>query len=276
MKTTLASLFIVATIFMSGISLFGQQHVSTNTGTTTATDTYINSSRNGLNVLVIRDGLPWGHNVTVPILTGMGATVSTATSVTFPGLDFSLYQKIVVESVQSQAFYDAFQANLTKFEAYVNGGGILYVNSCTHGTSLNLPGGATSTTQYSDDGYHAAPGHPFLVGVPDPFYGDWASHNIITSLPAGAEVITRNIPGNAPTTVIYSLGSGTVIATGLTIEIAYYFELNGLGLFNFGLDMYPNMLGYIPAVPTPLSDWALVIGIVLIATFILIRYRRIA
>jgi hypothetical protein len=265
---------LLALVLMTG-TVFAQ--VSVQAYKQVPAETMINASRDAINVLVIRDELPWGDNVTVPILQGMGATVSTATSGTYPAMDFSGYTKIVVESVQNQNFYNVFQANLAKFTTYVTNGGVLQINGCTQGIAFNLPGGASSVLEYSDDGYHALPGHPFLVGVPDPFFGDWANHNGIANLPAGAVIITRDIPQNFPTTVTYQIGSGTVIASGLTLEIAYYFELNNFGSFNFGLDMYPNMLGYLlePPEAVPVAGWALAIGIALIAGLAFLRYRRI-
>jgi len=263
------------TAFM-GFTANAEQKESTKTKKAIECTSFVNPSRNGFNVLVIRDLLPWSYDVTVPVLTSLGATVSTATSATFPSLDFSLFNKIVVESVQDDNFYTIFQANLAKFEDFVSNGGILEVNACTYDAIINLPGGAISQKEYAEDGYLVAEGHPMLEGVPDPFYGDWANHNIITNYPVGTEILTRDMPGNNPTTVIYGIGSGFVIATGLTIEIAYYYEDNGQGYFNFGLALYPNMLGYRSWQPIPLSNWAVIIGLLLIGTFIVIRYRRLS
>jgi len=276
MKKAVFFLAILSLTAFMGFTGNAEQKESTKTRKAIESTSFVNPSRNGFNVLVIRDLLPWGYDVTVPVLTSLGATVSTATSATFPSLDFSLFNKIVVESVQDENFYMIFQANLAKFEDFVNNGGILEVNACSYDLTINLPGGAVSQPEYSDDGYQAVEGHPMLDGVPATFYGDWANHNIITNYPGGAEVLTRDMPGNNPTTVIYGIGSGFVIATGLTIEIAYYYEDNGLGSFNFGLVLYPNMLGYRNWQPIPLSDWAVVIGLLLIGTFIVIRYRRLS
>lgn len=273
-------LLIIATFMLVGIlpmTLFGQHTTDKNIQQIPG-ETLIQAERavTGLNVLVIRDVLPWSDDVTVPVLNSLGATVSTATSVSMVALDFSVYDKIVIESVQGSSFYTAFEANMTKFETYVSGGGVLQVNACTHSISFMLPGGAQSVEQRDNDGKHVAIGHPMLVGVPDPFFGDWANHNIITSLPAGTQIITANL-SDEPTTVIYNMGSGVVIASGLTLEIAYDYENNGSGIFNFGLAMYPNMLDYTDGVgpqPVPVSNWAIILGVLMIGTFIVIRYRR--
>ena len=111
--------------------------------------------------------------------------------------------------------------------------------------------------------------------MPDPFCAGLANHNILTNLPIDAQVITRVAGSDQPTTAIYHIGSGIVIATTLTLEIAYEYEVNNWGSFNFGLAMYPNILGYMPhSEEVPVSNWALFIGIALILAIALIRFRK--
>jgi len=274
------NLFIIAFFFVAilHVNLFGQNSTDQNFPQITG-ETIINSDRavNGMDVLVIRDVLPWGYDVTVPILNSLGATVSTATSASMIPLDFSLFNKIVIESMQGGGFDAAIATNIAKFETYVSNGGILEYHVCTSGSGASLPGGATSVFNSRTNGELVSLTNPILAGVPNPIFGNSASHNYIINLPAGSEVLTRDLPEQRPTTIMYPLGAGIVIATGLTMEWSYYRELNGGTTSNFGLIMYPNMLDYTdgatPTPPIPVSDWAIYLGVLLIAVAIVVRYR---
>jgi len=67
------------------------------------------------------------------------------------------------------------------------------------------------------------PAHPVVAGVPNPFYGDAASHGHFTTLPADAHVIASEQTGLLPTIVEYPLGGGRVIAYGQPLEISHNF-----------------------------------------------------
>ena len=272
------NLFIIVFFFVAilHVNLFGQNSTDQNFHQITG-ETTINSDRavSGMNVLVIRDILPWGYDVTVPLLNSLGATVSTATSVSMVPLDFSLFNKIVIESYQNAGFDAAIAAHIVKFETYVSNGGILEYHACTSGGGASLPGGVTAVFVPRSDGELVSLTNPILAGVPNPIFGNSVSHNYIINLPAGSEVLTRDLPEQRPTTIVYPLGAGVVIATGLTMEWSYYRELNGMPSSNFGLIMYPNMLDYTDGgtPPIPISNWAIILGVLLIGTFIVVRYR---
>ena len=63
--------------------------------------------------------------------------------------------------------------------------------------------------------------HPVVAGVPSPFWGSWASHDIFTNLPGNAHVIVHGQNSSAPTMVEYGIGNGWMIAYGQTLEITY-------------------------------------------------------
>jgi len=228
----------------------------------------------GSNFLVLRDQLPWGLDVTVPILLGKGATVTTATSTDFPGLDFADYCVVVIESSQSSDFYAAYTSNFSKFVDYVESGGVLQVHAATFTSpsvaEITLPGGTVPVGNPVSTNIVALPTHPIVAGVPSPFSGSSASHGYLDNLVPGAIIITEQ-SNNQPTTIEYTLGSGLVIATTVTYEFAYY--------HNWGAaEMLPNSLQYssdFSPQPVPLSNWALFSGIFLIMLFTAFRFKRV-
>lgn len=242
-----------------------------------AMETMINTTRGSdCNFLVLGDNLPWGSSAVTTILTANGETFSTATSATFPALDFNDYDVIIVLSDQVPGFHAVFAANFTKFVDFVAAGGRLQVHAATCGWnspcgfSVQLPGGVFTTEQYDNFNNIVMPAHPIVAGVSNPFYGSFASHGIFSNLLPGTDIITTATSNGLPTTIQYSYGSGTVTATTCTYEFGY---VNG----QEAGEMLVNNLnyscsGFVP--PVPLSNWALYLGILLMVVFVAIRFRR--
>jgi hypothetical protein len=230
----------------------------------------------GCNFLVLMDNLPWGNSSITDILTANGETFSVANSATFPGLDFSDYDVIIVASDQNPAFHVVYNANFAKFVAFVTAGGSLELHCATCGWnspcgySVLLPGGAYTTEQYDNYDVIVDPTNPIVAGVPNPFYGTFASHGYFSNLVAGTDIITATQSNNMPTTIQYKYGTGIVTATTCTYEY-------GCGAGQSACTMLHNNLNYscqhaIEAVPV--SDWAIGIGIFLIIMAAFVRYKR--
>lgn len=234
------------------------------------------SAPNATNILVLRDVLPWSINVTVPYLITQGAIVSTGTSADIPTLDFSQFNGIVIESVQPESFKAVVAANLSKFETFVSNGGCLEYHAVSWSSDpspMTLPGGVISYFNYPGTTYElnyvVAASHPIAAGQPSPFNGYYANHNIFQNLYPGTTVITTS-PNNEPTTIEYQFGNGRVTATGCTYEYYQY------PIFFNNLN-YTLTCGSIePPVETPVSNWALALGVLLIVVFTVFRMRRIS
>ena len=281
MKKIILTFCVLTVSIVLFLSASAQNQTTMQTYKAVKGETVINAGRGSMDVLVIRNYLPWSYDVTVPLLEGLGATVSTADSWTYPGIDFSQFGKIVIESVQGPDFYSDLLTNMAQFETYVNNGGILEIHGTTQGIEFSMPGGVISRNTNHAYCYQTLPGHPILAGVIDPMHGDWATHNYLDNLPGSAQILTRGTGTDLPTTATYTIGSGMVIATTLTMEIAYFYQVYyGPALFDFAVPMYPQMLQYgltpEPPVETPVSNWAILIGIALILSIAAIRFRKIA
>lgn len=231
------------------------------------------------NFLVLQDNLPWGSSAITNILTANGETFSVANSATFPGMDFSPYDVIIVASDQVPAFHTVFAANFGKFQAFVQAGGSLEVHAATCGWnspcgySVQLPGGVFTVEEYDFYNLVADPTNPIVTGVSSPFYGNYASHGYFSNLVAGTEIITTAQTSGRPTTIQYHFGAGVVTATCCTYEFGYN---NGQQAGT----MLVNNLNYacnhaIAAIPT-MTEWGLIIlGLALLGfgTFYILRMK---
>ena len=186
-------------------------------------------------VLIVADGLPWGYDVIAPLLASMGASVTQIPSSQIASSNLNSYGVIVVPSVQSSSFYANYRANKAKFDSYVQAGGMLEFHCATQGDTFSLPGGAIVNYGASPTNYVINRSHPITSGVDSILNGSSASHTWFSNVPANAATLIKNA-SNQPTLITYSLGLGTVIATGMTWEFYYP---SGLGN-----PLMPNSLDY--------------------------------
>ena len=235
----------------------------------------------GCRFLVLMDNLPWGGLTSVTdILTAKGAFYDVANSSTFPGMNFSNYDVIIIESDQVISFHTAFQANFPKFVNFVTSGGSLEVHAATCGWnspcgySVILPGGVFTTEQYDNYDVVVDPSNAIVAGVPSPFWGSYASHGYFSNLQPATDIITATQSNGLPTTIQYHYGAGLVTGTTCTYEYGY---MNGQAA---GI-MLQNNLNYscshaqAAGVPT-LSQWGLIImGFLFlsIGTIVILRWR---
>jgi len=230
----------------------------------------------GCNFLVFMDNLPWGSAAIQTILTNNGESFVVLNSSAMATEDFSQYDVIIIASDQVPGFHANFVANFTKFVNWVTAGGRLQVHAATCGWnspcgySVQLPGGVFTTEHYDNYNVIADAAHPIVAGISNPFYGTYASHGEFSNLVPGTSIITVSQINGNPTTIQYNYGSGTVTATTCTYEFGYFFgQAAGQMLVN---NLNYSCSGFVP--PVPVSNWALYVGILLILTFVVIRFRR--
>ena len=274
--------FLIIMLAMIAGNSFGQQTSAfedrpADFKTTLSEDyTSNNANRGSCLFLVFRDNLPWGETSVTDILDNNLENYVVANSSFMATMDFSVFDVIVIEGDQVPGFHANFVANFAKFDAFVLNGGRLEAHACVGGWNssgtyaVQLPGGAYTSQQLDNYNVVAMPAHPIVAGVPNPFYGTYASHGIINNLVPGTDVLTTSQISGLPTTIQYSWGTGTVTATTSPYEFAYpRGQAAGIMLQN-------NLVyscGYVPP-GVPVSDWAIYFGIFLIAAFMVLRYRR--
>jgi hypothetical protein len=119
----------------------------------------------------------------------------------------------------------AAEAQIAEFVAE---GGLLEFHAAGWGWNsgeasvVTLPGGMGIALGFSGMNDVLEPGHPLMEGVPDPFFGDHASHSHFTNVPPNALHIVQDDLGRT-NLVEYAHGNGRVVTGGQAFEFAYTF-----------------------------------------------------
>ena len=195
------------------------------------------------NVLIIQNQSPWGETSDTTVLDGLGmsySVVSTATVDTMSDAALAAYPVILMASQQTVDYYNWLNTNMTRFQTYVQNGGHWVVFAARYFpgdcASLVLPGGLSYYCPFgAENNYIGAASDPIVSQVLSQnvpltnadLYGSYCSHGYFNdaSVPAGATVVFRESDSGSghPTTVRYSFGSGQILASCLTWEVAYYY-----------------------------------------------------
>ena len=187
----------------------------------------------GQPTLVLMDSLPWDSDALLQVLDANAIAHDDAGSAEMATIDLNQYKVVFIGNDQSQAFYNAYLDNFSRFDAYVQGGGILWFGAAAFGfengdlDGVQMPGGMTiHGPQLEDLNTVAAPDHPIMAGVPDPFVGNYSSHTTFADLPDGSTVIAEAASDGAPTLVEYDHGAGHVIGLAQPMEFGWSNDLD--------------------------------------------------
>lgn len=195
-----------------------------------------------MSVLIIQDQYPWDSFAIQHILTTKGIGYDQLDSSHIPTIDLSVYDLVIIPSNQPSAFYTTWNDNLAKFESYVAAGGALWLSTTAYSSTVPeplLPGGVINSTDLDEYNDIVEPTHPWAAGVPDPMFGNYASHDSFTNLYPGSLVVAQAQTSHNPTLVDYQLGDGRILITGQTLEIAWAYAWDGAPILqNSLLDMY--------------------------------------
>lgn len=176
--------------------------------------------------LVVMDVLPWESDAIQQLLELGGVSYDVAGSAELPDLDLTGYEAVFVANDQPQEFYGVLEEQIPSLEAYVDGGGFLWLGVAGWGwaggdpTGLPLPGGG-SVGGLDSQGSNLVtlPDHPLAVGLPNPFTGTDASHTTMSGYPAGSVIATT--PAGDTTLVEYDLGAGRVVVVAQPVEFGW-------------------------------------------------------
>ncbi len=171
--------------------------------------------------LIIQDTEPWSISAWVDELAAAGIPYGMVDSSSLGGVDFTAYDLVITVSVQGVAYNQAINARQADFEAFVQQGGALIFSVCSYSGDTPYPsppfGGAVSHSlaEYNDI---EDPSHPLVDGVAGPLWGTYVSHNYVTGLPAGVELVATDLGlGEATLYALYE-GAGLLIVSGLSWE----------------------------------------------------------
>jgi hypothetical protein len=231
-------------------------------------------------VLVIEDIIPWYRGYwpcdadAVPAaLDTLGKTYDLIHSDKLATTDLTAYKIIILASTQGRSTYVSIDANIEKINAFVTGGGVYICHACDYGWGYPyewsdwsglqiMPGGVTHVTQYPSMYIHIVnPASPIVTGLDDAYFAGWgyATHGYFTSVPPDADVVmvtetylgSRVPDPNKPTYIVYSYGSGKVLATMQTIEWGWggvYYWVGG-----FRKEFLLNEISYAQTLVVPVA-----------------------
>lgn len=175
-------------------------------------------------MLILKNVDAWSSNANEVVLTELGVSYDVMSAAQLNSLTASdlinTYDMILIASDQNQQFYDDLGPQMPKLEEFVKAGKVLQIHAANWGWhggrwTTPLPGGVEIVNSYSN--------YDYILGNGTWLYSTYASHGYLINVPTGAEIITVQGDGstpnyNKPSTIIYSFGSGRVMASGLTFE----------------------------------------------------------
>jgi hypothetical protein len=143
---------------------------------------------------------PFGATIVEDAITAAGHTFSVFTPAQLAGFSFSDYRVIILnwDDHFVTDFLADYAAAIPALEAYVSGGGVVWVQGAIQGEeeseedSYPLPFGGQSNFDLSSSDPIIDPSSPMVAGVPSPITGNFASHVSDGDLPDDAHVVVVN------------------------------------------------------------------------------------
>ncbi|MBC7129377.1 MAG: choice-of-anchor J domain-containing protein, partial [Thermoplasmatales archaeon] len=199
-------------------------------------------------VAIFEDYDLWGLSSIQQVLDLHGIAYDIYGSSDIGNVDLSQYDKVIIASDQTTAFYDAVEANLDWFEEYALNGGQLEIHAADQGWqggSWNvMPGGFTHVQTYLNYVVIEIPGHEVLTYpnvITDEELDNWgySTHGYLTDLPSGSEIVLTS--NDQPVFVVSPYGRGCIIISTQTLEFGWAW---GYSSFLENVILYCPLLGY--------------------------------
>jgi len=143
---------------------------------------------------------PFGATIVEAAITAAGHTFGVFTPGDLAGFDFTQYRVIILnwDDHFVTDFLADYAAAIPALEAYISGGGVVWVQGAIQGNddsegneedSYPLPFGGQSNFDLSASDPIVDPSSPMVAGVPSPITGNFASHVSDEDLPGDAHVV---------------------------------------------------------------------------------------
>lgn len=189
--------------------------------------------------MLIEDTPPWRSNANSTVLSSLGVSYDKVKASDFLSQDLGDYSVLIFANDQQFSTYANYSSFMTQVENFASLGGVVVFGACDAGwangtITTALPGGVSKATKYTYYNYISDSAHPIVTGeliddvalIDSDLNSYYCSHTyfIESTLPEGSNVILRDKSNNAPTLVEYNIGSGTIIASGLTWEHNYAYS----------------------------------------------------
>jgi Beta-propeller repeat len=193
----------------SGLTIGYEPHNYTTLANNIVNYTFANSQTTPNDFAIFETHDPWGGTVIKDAITAAGHTYSVFTPAELTGFPFSDYRVIILnwDDELVPGFDPPYTATIPALEAYVNAGGVVWVQGAIHpdgGESYPLPFGGQANYDPSPEDFILDACSPIVTGVPNPIVGDSASHVSMSGLPANAHVVATRTDAFGPP-VVYDL-----------------------------------------------------------------------
>src|SRR5439155_1032386 len=155
---------------------------------------------------------PWGFTVVKDAITGAAHTYTEFTPADLAGFDFSQYRVVILnwDDTFLTDFNAQYTAAIPALEAYINGGGVVWVQAAVQGSPGDvypMPfGGQGNAADFASSDPVVDPANAMMAGMPNPITGNSASHVSYTGLPGAAHTVV--ISGNTAQPTLYELFPG--------------------------------------------------------------------
>jgi FG-GAP-like repeat len=146
---------------------------------------------------------PWSDTVVKDAITGAGHTYTVFTPDQLTGFDFSNYRVVILnwDDHFITDFNAPYSANIAALQAYVNAGGVVWVQGAIQGSSgdsFPMPFGSVENWGLSASDFIVDTASPMVDTAPNPVTGSFASHGSYSSLPIEAHIVMRKTDANGP------------------------------------------------------------------------------
>lgn len=223
-------------------------------------------------VCLFRNFDPWSYPADEKALSIYGIPCAIFDSSKFGSIDLSKFLKAVIAADQDQSFYLDLDAYRWWFDDYVSNGGILEIHAADGGYNGgfapgHLPCGLFWKRRASDNVLIVNNTHPIMTTpnmITAQELDDWdiSCHGYFQKYPANSQIIAVDEHYGGVVQLVFTYGSGLVIASGMTLEYGYESEHSRIleNTLLYTISGYPTIVHDVAVVSVILSDVSVYAG----------------
>jgi len=215
---------------------------------------------------------PWNYPADEKALSIYGIPCAVFDSTKFGSVVLSKFLKVVIAADQDQSFYLDLDAYRWWFDDYVSNGGILEIHAADGGFNGgfapgHLPCGLLWKRRASDNvlivnNTHPIMTMPYVITEEELDGWDISCHGYFQKYPAYSQIIAVDEHYGGVVQLVFTYGSGLVIASGMTLEYGYESEHSRIleNTLLYTIPGYPTIVHDVAVVSVILSDVSVYAG----------------
>lgn len=226
---------------------------------------------------------PWNYPADEKALSTYEIPCAVFDSSKFGSVDLSKFLKVVIVADQDQSFYLDLDAYRWWFDSYVSNGGVLEIHAADGGYNGgfapgHLPCGLLWKLRASDSVLIVNNTHPIITTpnmITKEELDDWdiSCHGYFQKYPASSQIIAVDQHYGGVVQLVFTYGSGLVIASGMTLEYGYESEHSRIleNTLLYTISGYPTIVHDVAVVGIILSDVSVYAGTPVNITVVLLN-----